>query len=72
MWRAFASIVVRGFDLWKRLERVETKVAELEVGYERLKDQLERLAVELQRDRENAAHQREKLLLQLENVDRHE
>ena len=68
MLRGVLDFIRRVFMLWKRLDKAEEELAHLREERDRLVRLNERIFFELQRDRENAAHEREKLLLQLENA----
>ncbi|MEY4199828.1 MAG: hypothetical protein RLZZ265_1568 [Verrucomicrobiota bacterium] len=68
MWKAFIGLFQRGYALWDRVNKVEERLNGLSQEQAQLKAQLEFLAREVQRDRENGTHEREKHLLQLENA----
>ena len=68
MWKTVIDLFHRGYALWDRMNKVEERLDGVCKEQGHLKEQVERLAQEAQRDRENATHEREKLHLQLENA----
>ena len=68
MLKSLFALIRHGIDLWNRLGKLEDRTSELTREQDRLNGLVEQLARDAQRDRENAAHEREKLKLQLENA----
>ena len=68
MLRGLLDFLTRIFALWTRFNKLEKEFAALRADHDRLNDLVERLVFEMQRDRENAAHQRVNLQLLLENT----
>ena len=66
MLRPLIAIFRHGLDLWDRINKLEARLLESCQEQARLKEQIDRLTNDQQRDRETATHEREKLVLQLE------
>jgi len=67
MWRQLLNLARRFWRLAEDSERNEAAIQELRQDLDRLADQVKGLAFELRRVAENDAHEREKLVLRLEN-----
>jgi len=67
MWRQLLNLARRFWRLAEDNERNEAAIQELRQDLDRLADQVKGLAFELRRVAENDAHEREKLVLRLEN-----
>jgi len=68
MWRSVLDFIKRVFTLWNRMDKLEEELSKQREELELLNELVERLAFDQQRDRENTAHEHEKLMLRLENA----
>lgn len=66
--KTLLAILRHGLDVWNRLGKVEERVSELRKEQDRVNALLERLSRESQHDHDTAKHERELLLLQVENM----
>lgn len=67
MWKRLAELARLLFTFGEELQRNRADIKELQREVRDLTTAVQRLAYELQRSRENEAHEREKLTLRLEN-----
>jgi hypothetical protein len=67
MWQNLTNLLRWVFDFGQKTQKNSQDIEELQREVKRLTDAVQCLAFELQRQRENEAHEREKMLLRLEN-----
>jgi predicted nucleic acid-binding Zn-ribbon protein len=67
MWKQIYEALKQLLLLTQQTERNRVEIKELRQELDDLTSAVERLAYEVRRDRENEAHEREKLVLRLEN-----
>lgn len=66
MWKLLGDFAKRIAFLTQDTQKNKTDIAELQKQVQELTDKMRQIAYENRRDRENAAHEHEKLLLRLE------
>jgi predicted nucleic acid-binding Zn-ribbon protein len=67
MWKQIYEALKQILLLTQQTEQNRVEIKELRQELDDLTSAVERLAYEVRRDRENGAHEREKLVLRLEN-----
>jgi predicted nucleic acid-binding Zn-ribbon protein len=67
MWKQIYEALKQLLLLTQQTEQNRVEIKELREELDDLTSAVERLAYEMRRDRENEAHEREKLVLRLEN-----